>query len=43
MRDGEVINGGKIHTRNVSQFFKDFKGNIWSIGGDNQVKIWNIR
>jgi hypothetical protein len=40
IRDGEVINGGLIHNRNVSQFFTDHQGNIWSIGRDETAKIW---
>lgn len=40
VKEGQIVEGGPIHKRNVSQLFPDSKGNIWSVGGDNIIKKW---
>lgn len=41
VRNGEIVEGGFVHKRAVSQLFVDAKGNIWSVGGDNTIKKWS--
>lgn len=43
MREGEVIQCGKIHSKYVSQLATDEKGNIWSCGGDGTLLIWSYK